>query len=284
MSRTPLFDHLVDDAAVFPPGLAPLDVAVRVHLDRRTQPYAGHVGPLLVPATDAPELARLAAADERSATQPLAVGLVVRPGADGDALRASVDRLREDPRVVVTGVELGWSSGWRSVLSLDVPVAVEVGLGRDQQAALDDVADAVDGDADVVAKFRTGATPTWPWPDEQVLAGFLDAVVLHGLAFKLTGGLHHAVRGAYGPDQMHGLLNIIVAVHEALDGAETPQIAHLLAQTSAELLAERVSRLTAVEAARVRGSFTAYGCCGVLDPLVELAALGLIDEHPHLDR
>jgi hypothetical protein len=34
----------------------------------------------------------------------------------------------------------------------------------------------------------------------------------------------------------------------------------------------------------VRASFTAYGCCGVLDPLVELAALGLIAEHPHLDR
>ena len=49
MSRTPfapLFDRLVDDAAVFPPGLAPLDVAVREHLDRRTGPYAAHIGPL----------------------------------------------------------------------------------------------------------------------------------------------------------------------------------------------------------------------------------------------
>jgi hypothetical protein len=170
------------------------------------------------------------------------------------------------------------------VLDLDVPVVVEVGLGADQQAGLDDIAAAVDDDAEVTAKFRTGATPTWPWPHEHVLGGFLDAVILHGLSFKLTGGLHHAVRGDHSGEQQHGLLNVVVATHEALAGAEAPELAHVLAQTSAELLADRVSRLTAVDAARVRASFTAYGCCGVLDPLVELAALGLIDEHPHLSR
>ncbi|TQM63707.1 hypothetical protein [Humibacillus xanthopallidus] len=284
MSRTPLFDRLVDDAAVFPPGLAPLDVAVREHLDRRTQPYAGHVGTLLVPAVAAAELARLAAGDERTVARALEVGLVVRPGSPVQPLVEATDLLRDEARVVVIGVELGWSSGWRSALDLDVPVAVEVGRGTDQVAGLDDIAAAVDDDHDVIAKFRTGATPSWPWPDEHALGGFIDAVVLHGLSFKLTGGLHHAVRGRYGSEQQHGLLNVIVATHEALGGAEAPELAQILAQTSAELLAERVSRLTAVDAARVRASFTAYGCCGVLDPLVELAALGLIAEHPHLDR
>ncbi|HET7801311.1 MAG TPA: hypothetical protein VFL38_12890 [Humibacillus xanthopallidus] len=284
MSRTPLFDRLVDDAAVFPPGLAPLDVAVREHLDRRTQPYAGHIGTLLVPATDVVELARLASLDERTGAQPLEVGLVVRPGAPVHPLVEATGLLRDDARVVVSGVELGWSTDWRSVLDLDVPVVVEVGTGADQQAGLDDIAAAVDADADVVVKFRTGATPSWPWPDEHALGGFLDAVILHGLSFKLTGGLHHAVRGRYGTEQQHGLLNVLVATHEALGGAEAPELAQILAQSSAELLAERVSRLTAVDAARVRASFTAYGCCGVLDPLVELAALGLIAEHPHLDR
>ena len=284
MSRTPLFDRLVDDAAVFPPGLAPLDVAVREHLDRRTQPYAGHIGTLLVPATDAAALARLASTDQRTVAQPLEVGLVVRPGSPVHPLVEATGLLRDDARVIVTAVELGWSPDWRSVLALDVPVVVEVAGGADQQAALDDIAAAVDDDADVIAKFRTGATPSRPWPDEQALGGFLDAVILHGLSFKLTGGLHHAVRGRYSAEQQHGLLNVVIATHEALAGAEGPELAHVLGQTSAELLAERVSRLTAVDAARVRASFTAYGCCGVLDPLVELAALGLIAEHPHLDR
>ena len=284
MSRTPLFDRLIDDAAVFPPGLAPLDVAVREHLDRREQPYAGHLGPLLVPAPDAAEAAGLAAGDGRTAAAPLHLGLVLRPGSPVQPAVDAVAALRDEDRVVVAAVEVGWSPDWRSVLALGVPLVVEVGVGQAQQDALDDIADAVDDEADVTAKFRTGETATWPWPDEHVLGGFLDAVVLHGLSFKLTGGLHHAARGIYAGEPMHGLLNVVVATHEALDGAEAPALARVLGQTSAELLTDRVARMTAVDAARVRASFTAYGCCGVLDPLVELAALGLIDEHPHLDH
>src|SRR6478672_7350073 len=148
MSRTPfapLFDRLVDDAAVFPPGNAALDVTVREHLDRRTTGHGPHVGPLLVPAAAAGDLAALAAADDRTAAEPLAVSLVVRPGSPGEAL------------------------------------ADAVGTGAEQERALDDVAEAVDADHDVRAKFRTGPTPTWPWPDEAALGAFLDAVVLRGL-------------------------------------------------------------------------------------------------------
>lgn len=273
---TPLFAGLIDDAAVFPPGLAPLDEAVREHLDRRTSPYAACIGPLLVPATAAAEVKTLAAGDPRTSESPLRVGLIVRPGSPLEPLREAVDLLRDDPRVEVWALELGWTPGWQSVLDLEVPVVVEVGLGGAQREALDDIAAAVDDGADVIAKFRTGATPSWPWPDESALAGFLDAVILHGLPFKLTGGLHHAVRGTYGDEQMHGLLNVLVATHEGLNGAEAPELADVLAQERAEALVERVARLTPEEAEQTRASFTAYGCCGVLDPIEELVALGLL--------
>lgn len=274
--RTPLFDHLVDDAAVFPPGLSPLDVAVREHLGLRQGRYAAQLGPLLVPAGDAADLASLASADDRTALSPLTVGLVLRPGTAIEPLLEGVEILRDSSRVRVAAVELGWSSTWHEALDLDVPAVVEVGSGADQATALDDIATAVDGDADVRAKFRTGATPQWPWPDEAALAEFLDATVLRGLSFKLTGGLHHVVRGDDDGEPSHGLLNVIVATHEALHGAESAELAGVLAQTSAERLAERVAAYPADEAQRVRGSFTAYGCCGVLDPLTELEALGLL--------
>jgi len=289
MSRTPfapLFDRLVDDAAVFPPGLSPLDVAVREHLDRRTGPYAAHIGPLLVPATSAGELADLAVADPRTSELPLEVGLVVRPGAPVQPLVDALDALRDHDRVLVTAAELGWSDEWRRVLDADVPVVVEVGLGDDQTRGLDDVAAAVDDERDVAVKFRTGATPTWAWPDEQSLGGFLDAVVLHGLSFKLTGGLHHAVRGSDAGQPVHGVLNVLIATHEALHGAEADELAGALARHDTEVLVTALSSLNAVEAQRVRASFTSYGCCGVLDPLTELEALGLItvtdakEQHP----
>ncbi|MGO4603641.1 hypothetical protein [Terrabacter sp. 2YAF2] len=279
MSRTPfapLFDRLVDDAAVFPPGLAPLDVAVREHLERRVGPYAAHIGPLLVPAASAAELTTLAAADPRTLQTPLEVSLVVRPGSPTEPLVDALTSLRDDDRVLVTAAELGWSDDWRQVLRAGVPVVVEVGLGEEQARGLDDIAAAVDEEHDVTVKFRTGATPTWGWPDERVLGGFLDAVVLHGLSFKLTGGLHHAVRGRHGGEQMHGLLNVLLATHEALHGAEAHELAGELGRRDTEVLVTAVASLGTDDAERVRTSFTAYGCCGVLDPLTELEALGLI--------
>lgn len=273
---TPLFAGLIDDAAVFPPGLAPLDVAVREHLDRRTSPYAACIGPLLVPAAAAAELKTLAAGDPRTSEEPLRVGLIVRPGSPVDPLREAVELLHDDPLVEVTALELGWAPGWQSVLDLGLSLAVEVGVGGAQQEALDDIAAAVDDGADVIAKFRTGETPTWAWPDEAALAGFLDAVVLHGLPFKLTGGLHHAVRGTYEEEPMHGVLNVLLATHEALNGSEAPELAEVLTQDNAEVLVERVTRLTPEEVEQTRASFTAYGCCVVLEPIEELVALGLL--------
>jgi hypothetical protein len=279
MSRTPfapLFDRIVDDAAVFPPGLAPLDVAVREHLDRRTGPYAAHIGPLLVPATSAGEVAAHAARDPRAVDEPLEVGLVVRPDSPVEPLLDAVELLRDEPRVHVTQAELGWSHTWRRALETEVPLVVEVGVGSDRDAGLDDIAAVVDDDHHVVAKFRTGETPAWPWPDEATLARFLAAAIGRGLSFKLTGGLHHAVRDEYSGKPMHGLLNVLLATEHGLDGAEWHELAGILGRRDTEILASAVSAIHADQAVRVRRRFTAYGCCGVLDPLTELEALGLL--------
>jgi hypothetical protein len=53
-----LFDGLVDDAAVFPPGNAPLDRALIGHRRHREAWYAGLVGPLVVPASSRPTWSR----------------------------------------------------------------------------------------------------------------------------------------------------------------------------------------------------------------------------------
>lgn len=165
-------------------------------------------------------LATLAAADPRTAQEPLEVSLVVRPGSPAQPSSTPSPRCGTTTGCSSRQPSLGWADGWRQVLDAEVPVVVEVGLGDDQARGLDDIAAAVDDEHDVTAKFRTGPTPAWPWPDEAALGGFLDAVVLHGLPFKATGGLHHAVRGTHGGEPMHGLLNVLLATHEALGGAE----------------------------------------------------------------
>lgn len=282
MSRA-LFTSLVDDAAVFPPGNAPLPIAVLRHRVHRASPYADLVGPLLVPASAAAELGDLV-----PTTDPvLRIGVVARPGTPADTVTGALDTLRDHPTIEVAGLELGWTPQWRQARPAGMPVVLELPRGTDQQRALDDIAaiaalDLAQADTGVVAKFRTGATATWPWPDEDELARVLRAVVDHGVRFKLTGGLHHAVRGTHDSpggtagDEQHGLLNVLLATHAAVDGADVPALRDLLSQRDADPLARRVAALTHDEVVATRRHFTAYGCCGVTDPIDELTTLGLI--------
>jgi hypothetical protein len=277
-TTTPLLRALVDDAAVFPPGNSPLAGAVTAHARHRAAPYAGAVGPLLVPAASADDLLRVLDEGRWARDEALAVAVVARPGVDVRILRGAVDRLVADPRVHVAGAELGWYPGWYDDLAGDLPLAVELPRGPGADHAFAQVRAAHREGRPVVLKFRTGPTPTWPWPDEDELASFLRRVAVE-VPFKLTGGLHHAVRGSYPvagvAQENHGVLNVLVATAAALDAGSPEEVRGLLAVRDGGALAELVGAWTPDTTARVRAAFTAYGCCTVTDPLGELAALGL---------
>ena len=279
-----LFTRLFDDAAVFPPGNAPLPEALASHRALRAGPYAALVGPLLVPAASVAGLVALL--DGRS--EPVRVAVVARPGVGAAEVVAAVSTAAGTP-VEVVGLEVGAASGWRDLLGLGVPLTVEVPRADDGQARIVAGLAGATGSTPVQAKLRTGPTPAWPWPDETEVAGFIRAAVDHDLGFKLTGGLHHAVRGTYaasgpasaGPaEEQHGLLNVLAAVRWALNGEEAPAMAELLAERDTAALVATVERMSTADAAVTRAFFTAYGCCGVTDPIGELIALDLLEDSP----
>ena len=283
-SGIPLLHGLVDDAAVFPPGNAPLADAVSGHAAHRTAWYADCIGPLLVPAASVADLVKVLdapdAAGSPTADHLLDVVLIARPGADPGTASAALDALSGEGRVRVVGAELAWHEGWRDLALGDLALALEVPRGDDSAVAVADVHTARSEGRQVVAKFRTGPTPTWPWPDEAELAGFIGLCAQLGVPFKLTGGLHHAVRGRYAvagvPEENHGVLDVLVATSAALAGASAPELAALLDLRDATALADLVAAWPAATAAAVREAFTAYGCCTVTDPVGELADLGLL--------
>ena len=282
-----LFRGLLDDAAVFPPAAIPLPDAVAAHRVHRTSAYADCVGPLLVPATSVAELVRVLSGGATSGppggAEELEVVLVSRPGAEPSVLAAGLHVLREAGTRVV-GAELGWEEGWRDLGLDDVRVALEVPRGPDQAVAVADIRTAAVDGLPVVAKFRTGPTPTWEWPDAPELAVFLRLVTGLGVPFKLTGGLHHVVRGTYEvggvPEENHGLLNVLLATAAAIEGADAEEVAALLALRDRGALAEVVAAWPEATCAGVRARFTAYGCCTVTDPISELADVGLLDPAP----
>jgi hypothetical protein len=85
------------------------------------------------------------------------------------------------------------------------------------------------------------------------------------------------VRGTYDGEEQHGILNVLVAVRWALNGDDVDELVPLLAERDPAVLVEHVTRMSAADASIVRAFFTAYGCCGVTDPINELAALGLLE-------
>lgn len=272
---TALLAGLIDDAAVFPPGNAALDVAVARHRGHRFAAYAGLTGPLLVPASAVESL--LAETDSAS-PHPLEVGLIARPGVDPSVVVTAIERLSSESGVTAVGAELGWFPGWRNLAVGSLTLTLEIPRGPDRDRALEDVRAGGDEAGHVVqAKFRTGETPTWAWPNEAELASFIHDCASLGVPFKLTGGLHHAVRAEHDSEPQHGLLNVLLAVHSAVRGGALVAVEALLAQRDSHLLADAAANLDDADASRVRSLFTAYGCCEVTDPIGELDALGLLD-------
>ncbi len=283
---TSLFAALVDDAAVFPPGDVPLPEALTAHLAHRRAGYAGLVGPLLVPVGALAPLADLALHER--CPDPVRVGAVARPGTSlADVLhglRAVEGTLGR--AIEVVGVEVPAGLDRAALFGTGARLTVEVTRGADQARDLDSIAsDRAAGQA-VQAKFRTGPTPTWPWPDEHELARFLRAAVDRRLPFKLTGGLHHVARGDHRPaaggavEPQHGLLNVLTAVPRAQQGDGVDALGAILAERASHALLGRVRALTSADAARLRATFTAYGCCCVTDPITELRGLGLLEGPP----
>jgi hypothetical protein len=59
-----LFVGLVDDAALFPPGNAPMDKGLQAHLPHRAASYGDLVGPFVCPVSRVAELTATLPPDE----------------------------------------------------------------------------------------------------------------------------------------------------------------------------------------------------------------------------
>jgi len=269
-----LFRALFDDAAVFPPGLAPLPKAITDHVARQSSSYAGLIGPLLLPASAVEDFLHL------DRPRQVDVALIGRPGTDLALVADARSRLDKDPGVTLTGVEIGWSPEWHQTLGWNASLSIEVPRGAEQERALSELQKHAAEPNPVQAKFRTGSTPDAPVPTPTELATFIRAVVDHDLGFKLTGGLHHAISRttSEGEDQF-GFLNVIAATRWALaHGAEVPEMDSILSQRDPVPILGIITRMSEADASVVRAFFTAYGCCAVLDPIGDLVSLGLIKE------
>ncbi|WP_091277976.1 hypothetical protein [Micromonospora haikouensis] len=297
-----LLAGLVDDAAVFPPGSAALPDALAAHRRHRASWYADLVGPLLVPASavvsgelarelvDAPDgpAGPAASAGDSAANGPgvgssLVVGLIGDTGIDGlpaalAALPAGVTARQVEVAVAKRGEDP--LPGLTALLGLagrsgGVDVHAELPLTFGLMGALDAVAAARADGVPVAAKFRTGGLAAELFPTPVELAAVICACRDRALPFKLTAGLHHAVRHR-DPETgftHHGFGNVLAATLAAADGAEVDEVAAVLATTDPVPLVERARAARAAD----RPLWVGYGSCSITEPLTDLIRLGLVD-------
>ena len=268
------FVHLVDDAAIFPPGNLPLDRAVVAYGEHRRAEYADLIGGFVISDLRLPELIELTA----DAEEPMPVNVVVSGGAGAIegavrwasraecldlravefALRDEADLAHNAMRALAMLDEVADDLGDAEVYIEPPRVRGEPAYGW--SAALDELAAR-----DTMLKFRLGGVDPDDVPTAAEVAAGIDAALDRELRFKCTAGLHHAVRA---PGR-HGFLNVLAATVASLDGGD---VTGALEETDGATLAG----ITREEGERARRWFRSFGCCDVLEPHEDLVELGLV--------
>ena len=268
VSRVPLDEalgHLVDDAAVFPPGDVPFDAAVDAYDERSVTPVRELVRSFVLRDTDLPRL-----------TDPVAPLSVVCTGGAGQLAGPTSYIRRRD--VEPAGFEIAvrdlddLAGNVRRIvtatddLETEWPIFVELPATAPDHAWLT-AADVVAEAGVMRLKFRTGGLDASAFPASDVLASWIDAALDRELPFKCTAGLHRAVRHT-GDDglERHGFLNVIVATGRAFDGASQDEVV--------SVLENRELAVTTEEIERGRRWFVSFGSCSVDEPWDDLVRLG----------
>jgi hypothetical protein len=253
---------LFDDAALFPPGSAPMDLAVARHLSYRAGPLAPLVGQFVVGEARLAELS-----DAVPGREPFAVSLIA-----GGALPALVD---DRVRVVSVETPAGDDPERRAAAlsGLQVPVYLEPSWNESLTDAV-----AVAARHGMRIKLRTGGVRADLFPTPAELSEAIGACVRAEVPFKATAGLHHAVahRDPRTGFAHHGFLNVLLATAAAVNGNDDHALTAILADRDARSVAARVD--LAPDLATARRSFVSFGTCDIAEPVTDLVTLGLLPE------
>ena len=296
---------LCDDAAIFPPGSAPLADAVAAHAGHRRAWYGELVGPLVLSAAVLPQLGPLVAG-HGPGTLPVSVTVP-----DPDHLTGAIEAAAALPALRLVALEVALPADLAAAAVLPAVDAAIAAAPAETWAKPSAEAPGAAAGADGLrtwievprddrrpallaalagskhrAKFRTGGVEARLYPDERELAQAVLRAVAAGVPFKATAGLHHAIRNtdpATGFEQ-HGFLNLLLATAAAQRGEAAPAVRGLLAERDGAAVARAIADLDDAAAAAARAGFASFGTCSVTEPLQELMALGLVAGPPTAHR
>lgn len=276
-----LLAGLLDDAATFPPSNADVADAVQAREMYAEAWFAELLGAVVVRADRVDglvaALAGTGVADRLRAPLPVTVTVPLGLTAVGDAVRAA---RRPVLRAVSYEVPLGAGHADAEVLRTvrtlvpdEAELYVELSSHVDAAVALPELARA-----GVRARLRAGGTSANAFPSVEQVARFVHAAVAARVAFKATAGLHNGLRHRDEDTGFlhHGFLNLLAATAAALADADLPDLERLVAATEPEPVLEVLQALDPAGATAVRGALVGIGTCSTVEPVEDLAGLGLL--------
>ncbi|WP_308202869.1 hypothetical protein [Crossiella sp. SN42] len=280
----PLLARLVDDAALFPPGNAPMADALRNHLQARTESWSGVVGLFLCNASRLPEL--ITELIKIKPVKPVGLSLVIDTGLSAVPKAISIVESRTELlalRMVEMPAPSEVDDVWLERVSEFVPEDVirvieprrpsqntEAGTSSEWLDSVRRVAEHGSW-----PKLRCGGQTPEAFPSVDEVADFLTVASTTGVPFKATAGLHNALRHRDEETGFnhHGFLNLLVATARTLSGKDAREA---LTSDDPEALAAEAKALPEAAAHAVRGVFASYGSCSLTEPVEDLEGLGLL--------
>jgi len=307
---TALFGGLIDYAGIFPPALLALDDAAVEYRSARRGEHAWMLGRFLATTSRLEDLAGVLTRSMTTGEAPWPVGAIVDEAPGVGALHAQVFERHMSPAVRVETVEARLpqeaSDGRTEAaaaaivrpfaealisISAEVVPYLEVARGDNWQTGMTNAVAAVASVRSgllrtIGAKLRTGGTEPAAFPSPEQVARFIVACRDNGLSYKATAGLHHPIRHRDDELQVmrHGFLNLLVAGAVAKAGGSEKEIIAAIREENADVFNVSAGGLRfadvrfAIPVIRsMRATlFPAYGSCSFVEPVDDLAAMGLL--------
>lgn len=293
-----LLDGFIDNAAVFPPAQVPDSLAWAQHVDLLASSNASVLRSLAWPAGRLKELAVLASEKplKRSQSEPFPVSVIgsykgslpphnsdskalLEAKSDWDlAVETDVRAMNDFAEYGALGLALGaYESKFphpqlfsRCFATLNeigaVDPVVEFSAAQASEDSFGDILLELAEAGVGIAKYRTGGPTPESVPSSESLAQFILDCYQAEVPFKLTAGLHSAVRhfNATLGGTEHGFLNILAAVNGLLNSdLSQREIAQILTETDGPKLLAHLQPLNP----ETREYFTSIGSCSVIEPI-----------------
>lgn len=277
MNNVQQFHRFFDDSAVYYPCFIPLGRAIGEHFDRQNTPMSRFIGSIILPWD------KLEEAAEYTGDEVLRVSTVIST----EELAQLENNFHELPNIDIVSVEiklvgnaLSNTSWLREVEALikkhrNIFVWVEVPTALITDDTVRELRRMGAG-----LKYRTGGDRAELFPTPADLITVLHRAIKASLPFKLTAGLHRALRHTDDKTgRLHfGFLNIAAAVETLRAGKSEAEALEVLNSDDADPLIHILST-----GGSWRDSFRSFSTCNVVEPLDTLIELGVLaqkDVHP----